>query len=89
MVRNFALVVAVVASLATASSAQAFGHRGCRSCNGGCPNGACSVPVVPTKSASTDAPPLPVASAPATQPATVASPVNTYANVRRGLFGRR
>jgi hypothetical protein len=88
MVKNFALVVAVVVSLVAASSAQAFGHRGCRSCNGGCSGGACSVPMG-TKTAATDAPPLPVASAPTTQPALVAAPTNSYASVRRGLFGRR
>jgi len=87
MVKNFALVVAVVVSLAAAGSAQAFGHRGCKSC-GGCPGGTCYVPMG-TKTATTDAPPLPVASAPATQPATVAAPTNSYTSVRRGLFGRR
>ena len=89
MVKNFALVVAVVVSLVAAGSAQAFGHRGCSSCRGGgCYGGACSVPMG-TKTASTDAPPVPVASASTTQPATVAAPTNSYASVRRGLFGRR
>ena len=88
MVKNLTMVVVFAASLAVVSSAQAFGRRGCSSCHGGCPGGVCSVPAG-TKTAGTDAPPVPVASAATTQPATAVAPVNYYAGNRRGLFGRR
>ena len=92
MVKNFAMVVAVVGSLMMAGQAQAFGHRGCKSCGGGggggCPGGTCSVPMGSEKQvAATNAPPG-IAPAPAV---VSAQPAPTYfANTaRRGLFGRR
>jgi hypothetical protein len=97
MVKYLAMVAAVLASLMVADSAQAFGHRGCKSCKsccngGGCPGGVCAIPVAPGKmAATTDAPPG-LAAAPAAEvaPVAVAPVANQYASAgRRGLFGRR
>jgi hypothetical protein len=86
MVKYFAMAAALVASLAVADSAQAFGRHGCKSCSaGGCPGGVCAVPVAPSKmAAATDAPPAPAPVVAAAQPTT-----NSYAVARRGRFGWR
>jgi hypothetical protein len=96
MVRYFLVAAAVMASLAGADSAMAWGRRGCSSCNaGGCPGGVCAVPVAPSKMAATDAPPAAVveqsAPAPAVVPTASVPAARSYANynVRRGLFGWR
>jgi hypothetical protein len=99
MVRYLFVAAALVASLASADSAMAWGRRGCASCGGGvavgCPGGVCAVPVAPSKMAVTQAAPAVVNSAPvapsAAVAATPASAPRYYANssVRRGLFGWR
>ena len=94
MVKSFATIAFVLASLVVADSAMAFGHRGCKSCStGGCQGGACYAPVAPSKSASmTNVPPGLVSEAPASAPvATATQPQSNvaYSTGRRGLFGRR
>jgi hypothetical protein len=95
MVKTFATIAFVLASLVVADSAMARGHRrGCSSCNsGGCAGGACYAPVAPSKmAATTNVPPGLVSEAPASASAvTAAQPQNTvaYNTGRRGLFGRR
>ncbi len=99
MVKYLAMIAAVLASLAIAEQAQAFGRHGCRSCGGGyaggCPGGNCAVSYAPSKSAAvTNAPPgLADSSAPAPDAAvTTSQPTPTtyaYTPARRGLFGRR
>jgi hypothetical protein len=95
MVKTFATIAFVLASLVVADSAMAFGHRrGCSGggCNGGgCPGGVCYAPVAPSKmAATTDAPPGLAGTVSAPAPAaTVAQPAYNYSASRRGLFGRR
>lgn len=96
MVKYFAVLMALVATLAVADLAEARGRRGCSSCSagGGCPGGVCAVPYAPGKMAVTgDAPPAVVAETPASAPVATVAPTAAaprYAsNARRGLFGWR
>ena len=96
MVKYLAMVVAIVGTLSMADLAEARGRRGCSSCcnGGGCNGGACYVAPTKTAAVTSDAPPAPIASAPATQPAAVAStsqsaPAYYASSGRRGLFGWR
>lgn len=95
MVKSFATIAFVLASMVVADSAMAFGHRGCKSCNtcSSCPGGNCYAPVAPSKSAgTTNVPPGLVSEAPASAPAVTAAQPQTnvaYSTGRRGLFGRR
>lgn len=94
MVKTFATIAFVLASLVVADSAMAFGKRGCKSCStGGCAGGACYTAVEPSKSAAiTNVPPGLVNEAPASAPvATATQPQSApvYSAGRRGLFGRR
>lgn len=99
MVKYFAMIAFVLGTLVVADSAMAFGRRGCSSCGGGgggCPGGVCYAPVAPSKTAATtNAPPVVAANAPASASAPVATAAQpqtaqSYAySGRRGLFGRR
>src|SRR6187200_2678661 len=96
MVKTFATIAFVLASLVVADSAMAIGRRGCSSCSGGggCPGGVCYAPVAPSKTAATtNVPPVVAGEAPAAPAVTTAQPQTTpsyaYNTGRRGLFGRR
>ena len=102
MVKYLGLAVVLALPLMLAESAQAIGHhRGCASCggggyavSGGCPGGVCSVPMAaPAKMAMMDNAPPALAVTPPATPIVTTTPAqpapNTYAMVRRGLFGRR
>src|SRR5262245_41234590 len=95
MVKYLALTAIVLGSLVVGDVAQARGRHGCASCQmaAGCPGGVCAMPAAPAKMAATaaDTSVAPVAAAPAAQPAAAAtgSAPRYYANMNRGLFGRR
>jgi hypothetical protein len=101
MVKFFAMVAAIVATLAVTNLAEARGRHGCASCamaGGGCPGGVCAMPVAsPGKMAYAPVAAAPVVATPATAqpaPAVVATPAapTYYANYsasRRGVFGWR
>ena len=97
MVKYFAVIAALVASLAVADLAEARGRRGCASCtpSGGCPGGVCALPAAaPAKMAAvSDAPPVVATenSTPAAVAAGTHQPAPTYYTntARRGVFGWR